>query len=79
MTREEQLLAEIDAFMARDDVRIKESTFGRQALNDSKFVRRLRGGMSISVDRFERVRAFIRNYQPRRALAATPEEMFRGR
>lgn len=38
---------------------MKETTFGRLAVNDGKFVGRLRGGKDITVGTLERIREFI--------------------
>jgi hypothetical protein len=51
------LLREIDAFLA--GAGIAESTFGRKAVNDGKFVGRLREGSGITVATVDRVRAYI--------------------
>jgi hypothetical protein len=51
------LLSEIDAFIATR--RMAETTFGRLAVNDGKFVARLRDQGNITFSTAERVRAFI--------------------
>lgn len=61
------LLAEIDAFLA--DTEVAETTFGRHAVNDGKFVGRLREGSGITVATVDRVRAYI---AAERAKAVTP-------
>ena len=43
---------------------LAESTFGRQAVNDGKLVRRLREGGRITTDTLERIRAFLANRPP---------------
>jgi len=50
-----------------------ESTFGRHAVNDGKFVARLRDGARITPETFERLNAFMT--QRGMALAATPREL----
>ena len=74
------LLAEIDAFLA--DARMAETTFGRHAVNDGKFVGRLREGSGITVATVDRVRAYIaaerakprEEAPPRRRAATFPRE-----
>lgn len=51
------LLAEIDGFLA--DRQMKETTFGKLAVNDGKFVGRLRSGANVTVNTVQRVRDFI--------------------
>lgn len=53
----EKLLQEIANFCRR--VGMAESTFGRRAVNDGKFVTRLRFGGRVTTHTVERVRAFI--------------------
>lgn len=57
MTLRETLLAEIDAFLGRAG--IAETTFGRKAVNDGKFVGSLRQGRDVNSATIDRVRAFI--------------------
>lgn len=57
MTTVSALLADIDAFLR--EAQIAESTFGRRAVNDGKFVGRLREGAGVTVATVERVRAYI--------------------
>ena len=63
MTRE-QLLAEIEGFLSRPDVKMTESTFGRLAVNDGKLVPRLREGKGITLDTAAKITTFIREYRP---------------
>lgn len=56
----EQLLAEIEAFLARQQM--SPTHFGRAALNDNKFLKRLREGASCSLDTADKLRAFMRTY-----------------
>lgn len=65
----EDLLAEIDSFLARPDVGITETTFGRLAVNDGKFVGRLRDGKGLTLATAEKVRAFIRDHVGQGAAA----------
>lgn len=52
-----KLLTKIDAFL--QDTDIAETTFGRLAVNDGKFVGRLRGGSGITVAMVDRVHSYI--------------------
>ena len=61
------LLTEIDAFIS--EAKIAETTFGRRAVNDGKFVGKLRTGAGITVATVDRVRAYITK---QRELATTP-------
>jgi hypothetical protein len=60
----QELLVEIEAFLARREVQMTESTFGRLAVNDGKFVTRLREGGGLTLATVDKVRAFIRGYAP---------------
>lgn len=62
------LLADIAAFCREHDM--AESTFGRHAVNDGKFVGRLRDGGGVTVDTVDRVRAFMSAEREKRATAA---------
>jgi TnpA family transposase len=57
MTDRDTLLREIDAFCEREGM--SETRFGRAALNDGHFLRRLREGGNITLRTVERVRAFM--------------------
>lgn len=59
-----ELLSEIEAFLARDDVKMTESTFGRLAVNDGKLVTRLRIGKDVTFGTAEKVRSFMEGYDP---------------
>lgn len=63
------LLTEIDAFII--EAKIAETTFGRRAVNDGKFVGKLRAGAGITVATVDRVRAYIAK---QRELATTPQQ-----
>ena len=65
----EQLLHEIAAFCRRRG--IAESTFGRRAVNDGKFVTRLRFGGGITTHTVRRVRAFM-NHEPSSGIDGAP-------
>lgn len=58
MSDRNALLSEINAYRAR--VGMAETRFGRLALNDGHFVRRLREGGNITLRTVDRVRAFMR-------------------
>jgi hypothetical protein len=62
--RADVILEEIAAYCRREGM--AESTFGRRAVNDGKFVGRLRYGGKVNEATVERVRAFMRG-------GATPE------
>jgi hypothetical protein len=66
----EVLLAEIVNFCQR--VGMAESTFGRRAVNDGKFVPRLRFGGRVTTQTVDRVHAFIEEMRPR-TNGETPE------
>ncbi|WP_417790674.1 hypothetical protein [Terasakiella pusilla] len=53
----ENLLAEIDLYCERKG--IKPTTFGIHAMNDGKFVSRLRKGGSVRVETLDRVKEFM--------------------
>src|SRR5258706_13774986 len=57
------LLAEIVTFCQR--IGMAESTFGRRAVNDGKFVPRLRFGGRVTTQTVERVHAFMEDAHPR--------------
>ncbi|HKT54802.1 MAG TPA: hypothetical protein VJP88_10150 [Caulobacteraceae bacterium] len=61
----EALLQEISVFCR--DTEMAETTFGRRAVNDGKFVARLRYGGRVTTSTVERVRAFIRDHAHGRA------------
>ena len=51
------VLSEIEAFCK--EAGIAEATFSTRAVNDGKFVGRLRGGANVTVALVDRVRAYI--------------------
>lgn len=57
MTIVGHLLRDIDAFIV--EARVAESTFGRRAVNDGKFVGRLRSGAGVTAATVDRVRSYI--------------------
>src|SRR5437879_6186135 len=67
--RADVILEEIFAYCRREGM--AESTFGRRAVNDGKFVNRLRYGGQVGEATVERVREFIRGgADAGRAIAA---------
>ena len=63
MTTIEALLKEIEAFLR--EVAMAETTFGRHAVNDGKFVGRLREGGGVTVATIDRVRAYMEAERPK--------------
>lgn len=64
------LLNEIDAYLSRAQkigAPIAETTFGLRAVNDGKFVGRLRDGKDVTMRIAERVRQWIKDNPPRKA------------
>lgn len=52
------LLKQIEAYCARHE--IKETTFGLRAVNDGKFVSRLRSGKTIQLETYQKVSDFLK-------------------
>ena len=57
MSTQGQLLAEIEAFLRNR--KMAETTFGRMAVNDGKFVARLRAGANMTLATIDKARGFI--------------------
>ena len=57
MSQQAQLFREIEAFLSGR--KMTETTFGHHAVNDGKFVARLRSGGNITVATIDKVRAYI--------------------
>lgn len=55
----EQLVDKIDRFLEVNG--LSASEFGRMALNDSGFVKRLRDGKDVRLKTVDKIEAFIRN------------------
>jgi len=68
MTIQTELLTEIEAFLGERG--ITESTFGRLAVNDGKFVRRLRDRENMTLATIDKVRQFIVRDRKERAEKA---------
>jgi hypothetical protein len=64
------LVTDIDAFLAQSGM--AETTFGRLAVNDGKFLGRLRTGGNLTISTVDRVRAFLTSH-PRR-LPYVPDD-----
>jgi hypothetical protein len=62
MDAAQALIADIEAYCRRSG--IAESTFGRQAVNDGKFVSRIRSGGGVTTKTIARIRAFMRDRPP---------------
>lgn len=60
MDTKAQLLAEVEAFIQARQ--LSDTAFGLHAVNDGKFVRRLRGGANMTLATIDRVRAFIHTH-----------------
>ena len=73
----EILLAKIDAFQAKHD--IKDSAFGRMALNDEAFMFRLRGGASVKDKTIDRLHEFMTAYPGRVANQCSRKDRPRAR
>lgn len=65
-TRDERevLLDEIEAYLALMPRPIAETTFGFRAVNDGKFVSRLRKKQNVTLDRIEKCRRFMAENVP---------------
>lgn len=58
MDTQTQLLSEIENFLSTR--KMAETTFGRMAVNDGKFVSRLRVGANMTLATIERASAYIK-------------------
>jgi hypothetical protein len=61
MTAREALLSDIDAFLARHGM--PDSRFGRDAVNDSHLLRRMRAGGDVTLGTADRLRAFMASHE----------------
>ena len=57
MTIQNELLAEIEAFLRTR--KIAETTFGLRAVNDGKFVPRLRAGANMTLSTISKAREYM--------------------
>ncbi len=64
MSSREQLLSEIEAFIAAN--RMPASVFGLAAVSDRGFVGRLLKGGDVRLETADRVREFMAAYSPKR-------------
>lgn len=63
----QQLLDEIEAFLKKHSM--FASYFGRDAINDTALVSRLRAGGTVQLETADRLRAFMRGYKPAKKVA----------
>lgn len=68
-TAREQLLAEIEAFIARHDIRA--SYFGRDIAGDFSLVHRLRRGSGVRLETVDRIRRYIADYDAKHKRLCT--------
>lgn len=61
----EAIISDVEEFCARHGM--KETTFGRLAVNDGKLVARLRAGGSVTLKTAGDIRAFLNTPRPSRA------------
>lgn len=71
MDTRDQILAEIEALLRRTEM--AETTFGRKAVNDGKFVARLRAGGGLTTRTADQVRAFIADQKAKLKAAESTE------
>lgn len=69
----ETLLSEIETFLARTDVQMTETTFGRRATNDGHFISEIRRGRRVWPETAQKVRKFIADYRPGEAASHPPQ------
>ncbi len=62
-----QLLDDIEEFLKRHGM--FASYFGRDAINDTALVSRLRAGGTVHLETADRIRAFMRDYRPAKKVA----------
>ena len=53
----QSIISEVEAFLAK--TRMKETTFGKKAVNDGKAVRRLRSGKRMWPETIDKLREFM--------------------
>jgi hypothetical protein len=70
MDQRTALIAQIEAFIAERG--IAPTTFGRLAVNDGKFVARIKAGGDLTSRTADRVRAFMQAPKPAPKSAAVP-------
>lgn len=62
-TAKAQLLADIEAFIAKHDLRA--SYFGRDVCGDFSLVNRLRRGGDVRLETADKIRRYMADYKPR--------------
>jgi hypothetical protein len=62
MSTHDRFLLEIEEFLEAANMR--PTTFGLKAVNDAKFVSKLRGGSDVTTRTMDRVREFIISQKP---------------
>lgn len=67
MTLHEEIVAEIDAFLARTGM--APSRFGHEAIGDKALVMRLKRGRQLRTDTIEALRLYMHTYRPPRKAA----------
>ena len=72
MTFRQQLMEAISAHL--EEFGLKETTFGKYAVNDGKLVERLREGRPVGIDVAEKVLAFIETDRAKRTAKRVPTE-----
>jgi hypothetical protein len=70
MDAREELLAEIEAFIAR--VGMTETRFGELTKRDPSLILKIRRGRSVSIDTAKKLRDFMRDYRPPKSPMRTP-------
>ena len=75
----DSLLGRIDSFL--QEAKLSDSAFGRQAVGDHKFIRRLRDGFGVTLTSIEKAESFMRDYsfsdaaaRPAKFIAESEEE-----
>lgn len=71
MDTQAQLLTEIEAFLATREM--AETTFGRHAVNDGKFVSRLRARANMTLATIDRAKDFIKEQRAAEVQSQTGE------
>ena len=67
-TPQSELLAEIEAFLPERGV--TETTFGRLAVNDGKFVGRLRANENMTLQTMAKAREYMASFRAEKGAAA---------
>lgn len=67
MPERERLLKEIEEFIEKHG--IPASTFGREAINDTALVGRMRAGGDVQLKTADRIRKHMKDYKPKKRKA----------